>query len=107
MFVLLSDKIRALTLKAADLVIEKQIEQCLSVLVERQTLLEKFAKLYQESSADKHANFTAIFTELITWVQQQDASNSSKILELREQSRKNCINQVKTKKAISHYKKFT
>ena len=107
MFTLLSDEIRALTLKAADLVADEQIEQCLSVLVERQTLLEKFAKIYQESAPDNYYELSTAFTDLIHWVQQQDATNSGKIIKLREQSKKNCISQVKAKKAISHYKKLT
>jgi predicted house-cleaning noncanonical NTP pyrophosphatase (MazG superfamily) len=106
-FTLLSEKIRVLTLNTTDLVVNEQIEQCLNVLVERQALLEKLAQTYQEYSQHNDDRLSAEFTELIQWIQQQDATNYHKIIKLREQSKKDSINQVKAKKAILHYKKLT
>jgi hypothetical protein len=105
-FTQLSEEIRILTLKAASLVLSKQIEQCLSALVERQNLLEKLKTIYQESSQHNHDELSSDFTELIQWIQQQDETNSCKVIKLREQSKKDSIKQVKAKKAILHYKKL-
>jgi len=103
----LSEKIRLLTLKAAELVVSEQIEHCLSVLVERQALLEELKKTYLESSQFNHDDLSLEFTELLHWVQQQDAPNIQKIAQLRDISKKDSIKQVKAKKAIHHYKNLT
>lgn len=107
MFNELSDEIRVLTLKAAELVASEQIEQCLSILVKRQALLEKLDRIYQDSSQYDRSHYSSAFTELILWVQQQDAPNSSKVMQLREQSKKDSVTQIKTKKALHHYKNLT
>ncbi|MBA6253857.1 MULTISPECIES: hypothetical protein [unclassified Colwellia] len=107
MFTQLSEEIRLLTLKAASLVLCEEIEQCLSVLVERHALLEKLKIIYQESSQNNHDALSSNFTELIQWIQQQDEANCCKIIKLREQSKKDSIKQVRAKKAILHYKKLT
>lgn len=107
MFTQLSDEIRLLTLKAADMVVNEQIELCLSVLVERQRALEKLKEVYQASPQHNHNDLSSEFTELLQWVQQQDSPNLNKIMQLREVSKKDSINQVKANKAIRHYKNLT
>jgi len=107
MFEYLSNNIRSLTLKAADLVASEQIEQCLSVLEKRQALLEKLEATYQESSLNNNNDYSSAFIELIQWVQQQDAPNRSIIMRLKEQSKKDSVTQIHTKKALHHYKNLT
>lgn len=107
MFSFLCEKVRVLTLKITDLVADKQIEQCLNALEERQVLLEKLAQVYQEATQEDPEEISATFTDLIKWIQAQDAINSHKVIELREQSKKDSISQIKAKKAILHYNKLT
>lgn len=107
MFTQLSKNIRLLTLKAAELVASEQVEQCLDVLVERQALLEKLEQTYQASSPNSLDEPSSAFVDLILWIQQQDAPNTAKIMQLKKQNQKDVVKQIKTKKALHHYKNLT
>jgi hypothetical protein len=100
----LCQNIRDLTAQAAALVEDNQIELCLSILIQRQNLLDELAQ-YQQFSPDKNPENTSIFIELIKWVQQEDAINSKKVVCLRAQNKQKSVTQVKINKALHHYKK--
>lgn len=101
----LCQRIRALTLQAEELVGNKQIEQCLALLVERQNLLIQLKHQFLSSESDP--NLSATFTALLRWVQQQDAINIAKVMALRDQSLQDSVTQIKIKKALHHYKNIT
>ena len=62
MFSQLCQRIRLLTIQADELVDHKEIEQCLKLLGERQTLLDqlKLQFLASEGNADLSSRFTAL-----------------------------------------------
>jgi len=101
----LSQQIRDLTLQIKRLVHKQEIKQCLQVLIERQSLLEQLKK--SSVSATKPSENSTEFTSLLRWIQQQDVTSSTKILQLREQSKEASVNQAKTKKALNYYKGVT
>ncbi len=105
MFTLLSQRIRALTQQAEQLVDNKEIEQCLALLVERQRLLEELKQHLLSTEHDPE--LSTDFTSLLLWLQQQDAINSAKVVQFREQSKQKSVAQVKIKKALNHYKNVT
>tara|TARA_B110000881_G_scaffold61452_1_gene52942 strand:+ start:2538 stop:2858 length:321 start_codon:yes stop_codon:yes gene_type:complete len=106
MFIPLCENIRTLTVQAAELVADNQIELCLSILIKRQALLDELALQYQ-SSPDKNTADTHMFIELIRWIQQEDSINNAKIITLRSQSHENSMNQAKVSRALNHYKNIT
>jgi hypothetical protein len=103
MFIPLCENIRALTYEAAELVADNQIESCLVILTKRQALLDELA-IHFHSSANNSARNKSMFIDLIHWLQNEDAINSSKVIALRAQSHKNSMNQAKVSKALNHYK---
>lgn len=105
MFIQLCQRIRASTLQAEALVDNKKIEQCLALLVERQSLLEQLKE--QFLSADHDPELSATFTALLHWIQDQDTVNNAKVVQFREQSKQESVAQVKVKKALHHYKNVT
>lgn len=100
----LCQNIRDLTTEAAELVANNQIELCLAILIKRQGLLDELAQCHQFSPDENREN-NSMFIELIHWIQQEDAINSEKVVELRTQTKKSSITQVKINKALHHYKK--
>jgi len=100
----LCQNIRDLTVQAAELVADNQIELCLSILIKRQALLEELAQ-HQQSSPDNNQENSSLFIELIQWIQQEDAINSEKVIGLRAQNKTKSVTQVKINKALHHYKK--
>lgn len=102
MFSQLCEDIRQLTLQAAELVSKNEIEQCQSVLVKRQVLLDELIHQYQASLNNEA--FKLILVELIRWVQQQDAVNSAKVIKLKEDNKDSSVAQLKISKALHHYK---
>ncbi len=105
MFIQLCQRIRALTLQAEALVDNNQIEQCLALLVERQSLLEQLKE--QFLSADHDPELSTTFTALLHWIQEQDAVSNARVVKFREQSKQESVAQVKVKKALHHYKNVT
>jgi len=105
MFTQLCQRIRLLTLQAEELVNNKEIEQCLALLVERQSLLEQLKAQYLSVGHDPELSTT--FTSLLRWIQQQDALNNAKVVQLRQESKQESVAQVKIKKALHHYKNVT
>lgn len=105
MFTLLCQRIRELTLQAAELVDNNQIQQCLAILVERQSLLEQLK--HQFLSSGVNPDVSNSFTSLLHWLQQQDAINEAKVIKLRDQSKQTGIAQAKIKKALHQYKNLT
>lgn len=105
MFNQLCQDIRDLTLQAAELQSNKEIEDGLALLVKRQTLLEQLQALF--ISAEDNSKLYTPYTSLLLWVQKQDAINSAKIIEFREQSKHKSVHQAQIKKALNHYKNLT
>lgn len=105
MFTQLSQRIEALTLQIEILVDQKEIEQCLALLVERHTLLIELKATFDATK--NNPELSKAFTSLLKWVQQEDAIYSAKVLDYRKQSKQESIDQVKTKKALRHYKNVT
>lgn len=105
MFEQLSQRIRALTIQADTFVENKEIEQCLSLLIERQSLLEQLKSEFISSKSDQR--ISSAFTSLLLWIQQQDQISSAKVVEYRKQSKQASVTQVKIKKALHHYKNVT
>ena len=101
----LSQQIRDLTLQIKSLVDRQEIKHCLDVLIERQNLLEQLQEIF--ISTEKTPEYSTEFTSLLRWIQQEDAVNSAKTLQLREQSKEASVNQAKTKKALNYYKGVT
>ena len=102
MFTERCERIRELTIQAAELVEHKDIQQCLALLVERQTLLEQLQ--HQVLSLNGNSDIFNTYTALLLWVQQQDTINKAKVLDLRAQSKVKSSEQVKINKALYHYK---
>ena len=105
MFNQLCQRIRDLTLQAAEFVGNKEIEQSLALLVERQRLLEQLKVQFLSTGDDP--DISTNFTSLLLWIQQQDAISSAQVVQFREQSKQETVTQVKIKKALHHYKNVT
>lgn len=105
MFTQLCQRIRALTLQAEEFIDNRDIEQCLKLLVERQNLLDQLKEKFLSARHDP--DISMAFTSLLEWVQQQDVINNAKVVQLRKKSKQESITQVKIKKALHHYKNVT
>lgn len=102
----LCQSIRSLTLQAAELVAQNEIEQCHKVLVKRQALLDQLMSQYQGLKVPDN-KLKQTFIDLITWIQEQDAINNAKVSSLKERNQEDSMAQVKINKALHHYKNIT
>ncbi len=102
----LFQQIRYLTQQAITFLDEDKAEQCNFALVKRQSLLEEL-----KSKHDKYLGINEELSEkfvaLLKWIQQQDTPAIINATDKKNQTIKNSLTQIKTKKALQQYKNVT